>query len=259
MNKWIVSETQVYKTNDHGIFTRLEGNRPIKEQRVSKIINSIARHGYISNPIIVNEKLEIIDGQGREMALDRLGMPVEFIIVEGLTIVECRAMNIHQSNWTTRDHIDSFACTGNEDYSRVQSLLKSFSNLPDNVIYAAAYDMYRVPSHVKIKSGSMECSKDAQERAKWRLGYASELQKTAKKLGGSSQTFFFAILYAYDTLEIEQHQRLKELLIKCAGDISRVSKVDLFLREFDNLYNKGQKKDKITLEAQWIFDHITGS
>lgn len=255
MSKWIVSETQVYKTNDHSIFKRLEGNRPIKEQRVSKITNSIIRHGYISNPIIVNEKLEIIDGQGRETALERLGMPVEFIIVEGLTIQECQAMNIHQSNWKTRDFIDSYACIGDDNYSRAQSLLDSFP-LHLNIVLAAIMGSYATPNIKLVKSGGMKCSREDYERAKWKLWYAEALGEPAKKIGGSTAPFFYAVLYAYDNLSIEQRERLKELIIQSTAEISKVSTPELFLKEFDKLYNKGQKINKITLEAQWIVDHI---
>ena len=60
---------EILRTNKYEIFKELKGNREISPLRITKIINSIKNVGYIINPIIVNEKMEIIDGQGRLEAL----------------------------------------------------------------------------------------------------------------------------------------------------------------------------------------------
>lgn len=88
------AEYKVYTTSDYSIFAHLKENRDVKEQRVKKIRKSIDSVGYIRNPIIVNEKMEIIDGQGRFEVLKEKGYPVEFIIDEGIGVDECRAMNV---------------------------------------------------------------------------------------------------------------------------------------------------------------------
>ena len=60
---------EIFRTNKYEIFKQLKGNREVSPKRISKIINSIKEVGYIINPIIVNEKMEVIDGQGRLEAL----------------------------------------------------------------------------------------------------------------------------------------------------------------------------------------------
>lgn len=66
---------KVYVTDKYSIFRRLSGNRDVKEARVKKIMRSIEKVGYIPNPIIVNENMEVVDGQGRLEAVKRLGLP----------------------------------------------------------------------------------------------------------------------------------------------------------------------------------------
>ncbi|WP_299997811.1 ParB N-terminal domain-containing protein, partial [uncultured Clostridium sp.] len=66
----------IQNTKDYLIFKKLEGNRPVVNRRVNKIIASIQNVGYITSPLIVNEKMEVIDGQGRLEALEQLKMPV---------------------------------------------------------------------------------------------------------------------------------------------------------------------------------------
>lgn len=52
----------IYETKEYSMFKYLNGNREIKKSNVDKIINSIKENGYIENPILVNNHLEIIDG-----------------------------------------------------------------------------------------------------------------------------------------------------------------------------------------------------
>ena len=79
----------VNRTTDYSLFKRLEGNRNVLEIRVKRITASIKKVGWIQNPVIVNEKMEVIEGQGRLEALKRLGMPVDYIIVPGIGLDEC--------------------------------------------------------------------------------------------------------------------------------------------------------------------------
>ena len=100
---------KVLVTNDYDMFKRLEGNRSVTELRVKKISNSIKTVGYVMNPIIVNERFEVIDGQGRLEVLRRLELPVYYIVVNGIGRKECIAMNINQTNWSLYDYIQSYA------------------------------------------------------------------------------------------------------------------------------------------------------
>ena len=55
----------IYVSHDYDKFTRVKGNRNPKSAK--KIIESINNVGYILNPILVNEKFEVIDGQNRQI------------------------------------------------------------------------------------------------------------------------------------------------------------------------------------------------
>ena len=70
----------VYSTTDYDSFAKLEGNRDVLQSRKNIIKESIEERGWIRNPVVVNEKMQIIDGQGRFEALKELGMPIEYVI-----------------------------------------------------------------------------------------------------------------------------------------------------------------------------------
>ena len=106
----------IYRTNDYGAFKKLDGNREITDAKIARIKKSIEKVGYVMSPICVNEKREIVDGQTRFGALKELNMPVDFYVVNGAGIEECRAMNINQGNWKTEDYIKSYADMGDISY-----------------------------------------------------------------------------------------------------------------------------------------------
>lgn len=85
-------KTYVFETNDYGVFYRLEDNRSVTESRKNQLIASFSA-GEVMCPIIVNEKMEIIDGQGRFEARKALELPIYYIIDPGKNINDCRRMN----------------------------------------------------------------------------------------------------------------------------------------------------------------------
>ena len=78
-----ITQIVVYETTDYEQFGKLKGNRNINEAQVIGIRNSIEKIGYQPVPILVNERLEVIDGQHRLEAARTLGIPIYFIIQKG--------------------------------------------------------------------------------------------------------------------------------------------------------------------------------
>ena len=55
---------QVLMTNDYSMFESMSGNRDVNDLHIKRLKESM-QEKYISVPIIVNEKNQIIDGQHR--------------------------------------------------------------------------------------------------------------------------------------------------------------------------------------------------
>ena len=199
----------VYVTRDYGIFKRLVGNRDIPESRISKIVESIQTIGWIHNPIIVNEKMEVIDGQGRLTALQRLKMPVEYIIAEGAGNKECVYMNMNMVNWKLPDFIKSYAEQGNENYQRLLSLMEKYANGNLNIIFTAIYRISKAKTR-EIKSGILQLTEEQYEAAIPRLEYIKPILEEIddKKLPGSVTTLMQTLIYYYDYPEVDK-ERLK--------------------------------------------------
>ena len=234
----------VYVTKDYSIFKRLTGNRDIPESRISKIVESIQTIGWVRNPIIVNEKMEVIDGQGRLTALQRLKMPVEYIIAEGAGNKECIYMNMNMVNWKLPDFIKSYAEQGNENYQRLLSLMERYANGNLDIISTAVYRLSK-SKHRDIKQGTLQLTEEQYRAAIPRLEYIKPILDTidAKKLPGSIVTLMQTLVYYYDYPEVDK-ERLSYSVEKYIYNTTPwVSNIDCE-KEVENCYNYGLGLEK---------------
>ena len=234
----------VYVTKDYSIFKRLVGNRDIPESRISKIVESIQTIGWVHNPIIVNEKMEVIDGQGRLTALQRLKMPVEYIIAEGAGNKECIYMNMNMVNWKLPDFIKSYAEQGNENYQRLLSLMQRYANGNLDIISTAVYRVSK-SKHRDIKQGTLQLTEEQYRAAVPRLEYIKPILEEIddKKLPGSVVMLMQTLVYYYDYPEVDK-ERLRYSVEKYIYNATPwVLNTDCE-KEVENCYNYGLGLDK---------------
>ena len=243
-NKTAETAYNVYVTKDYSIFKRLVGNRDIPESRISKIVESIQTIGWVHNPIIVNEKMEVIDGQGRLTALQRLKMPVEYIIAEGAGNKECIYMNMNMVNWKLPDFIKSYAEQGNENYQRLLSLMQRYANGNLDIISTAVYRVSK-SKHRDIKQGTLQLTEEQYKAAVPRLEYIKPILEEIddKKLPGSVVMLMQTLVYYYDYPEVDK-ERLRYSVEKYIYNATPwVLNTDCE-KEVENCYNYGLGLDK---------------
>ena len=253
-----LSDYKIYETTDYSQFKTLEGNRVLTNDRVNKIVESINKVGYLLSPILVNEKMEVIDGQGRLGALERLKLPVHYMVHEGIGVKECQQMNIHQSNWTLYDYIMSYAMLGDENYKRLQSLVDKYRELPiDVVITSATGNLNNGGANTtkKVKNGKVIVTDKDYERARWELDYCEKVRQVAKTIGGAKRPFYLAVIYAYKSLSSDGRNLMETVIRQHAYDFPSLTKPVEYLKHLDGYYNKEVTKSKrIKLAIQWEID-----
>lgn len=232
----------VYRTDNYSMFKRLDGNRDVLEARVKRLVKSIQNNGYIQNPVIVNEKYEVIDGQGRVEALKRLGLPVDYIIVPGLGVSECVVMNQNLTNWTMTDYIKSYAELGNEAYVYFYALLKRYKGkaLGFDVINNAITGRAISDSNL-IKEGRFSCTDKQYEEAIKILDYDATCRPFLRYAGGRPDKYMVAINFCYHHPEVDKHllrKRLEQHQVELVG----VSSVPNALQIIENVYNSRNRK-----------------
>ena len=106
---------QVRSTNEYSVFKGLKGNRPINKAHVKRLTASMKKR-YLETFILVNEKMEIIDGQHRLEAIRKLNLPVYYIVKEGYGLEETQILNLNTHNWSTNDFMDGYCEAGDKEY-----------------------------------------------------------------------------------------------------------------------------------------------
>lgn len=248
---------EILETTDYDIFNTLLGNRDKKSE--SKIIDSIQRVGYVISPLIVNEKMEIIDGQNRLAALKALDMPVHYIVQPGLGIEACRQLNIGQTNWTMEDYVYSYAEMGNTSYQRLASLLNDYKKpLGLHGILAMSKPLmiseYGCTADRRLSRGELELSSGAYQTAIKRISTAIELGYNSfqkeKKMNG--KIFWAAASYIFQHRQVSASAVIDSMR-KYQVMIPSCSRVSEQLKYIDEAINKDAKRgtEKVFLTADF--------
>lgn len=127
--------TTIQKTEGYNLFKRISGNRTINKAQVSKLFNSLGENPDIAAaiPIIVNEQMQIIDGQHRYEALKKLGLPIHYVVIDGLSLKDVQIVNSATKTWTPLDYAKSFSELGVEDYDIYLRFRKKY-HLSHNIL-----------------------------------------------------------------------------------------------------------------------------
>ena len=243
---------KIYVSTDYEKFKRLKGNREVKSG-VASVIKSIDKVGYVLSPILVNEKYEVIDGQHRLQALREKGLPVYYMMQEGIGLEECQSLNTGQSNWKMLDYIYAYAESGIKDYQLLANLMTKYKK----DIYAEGVLAFTLSEEVqtggnKVKQGTFKLSEYRADIAEKRimsaieLGYA-DLQKEKKML---ARSWYGAVAYVYAHEEVSARDLIKRLRLNYIMLVS-YTKVTDQLALFDEINNKGKKKRKVFMSADY--------
>ena len=118
---------EIHFTKDYGMFKILTGNRDKNQNNYKKLKKSIMQKHIAESAIIVNEHMEIIDGQHRYWVLKDLGYEISYVVGEGLTKKDAQLLNIAGSNWSLYDFLKSYTDDGIKEYTKVTEFFKTYN------------------------------------------------------------------------------------------------------------------------------------
>ena len=99
--------TQV--TRNYELFKKHPSNTPINETIVNKLVSSIEQKNMLMlKPILVNEKMEVLDGQHRLEAAKKLSLPVYYIVQKDAQDMDMVLLNANQRTWKLADYHNFF-------------------------------------------------------------------------------------------------------------------------------------------------------
>lgn len=241
--------TTIYRTRNYGMFKRLPGNRKVAPSRVKKIIKSIQKVGYVLSPILVNERYEIIDGQGRLEALKVLNLPVDYMVCKNLGIEECTAMNVYNTGWSMLDHIESHAETGNVSYMYLLQLIKAYGKkLHLKVIVSAVTGKDEMPNN-QLKEGDFVCTQEQYDTAVSILTYLLELKPIVDRIGGRTECYYTALAFCWKD-EAVDNARLIRKMRQLQANMIPVINIQQALDNIEEVYNN-RSKEKVYIKTHY--------
>lgn len=247
----------VYRTYDYDKFKVLLGNRTTTEtdRRVQNMMVSIRTLGFIRNPIIVNKRFEVVDGQSRYYALKNLAMPIEYIIDDNIGTPECIGMNTGQKNWALKDFIFSYSELGNKNYVRFLGLMDRYRMIPmyaiyDALVVSSVLNFGKDTRNECIKKGTLICTEEDMERVITILEYVNMFSKYINEIGGRTDQLFCALVYAYHFEKID-NDRLFDSFKKRYRDVTASLNLKNAFDALSDIYNRHSRNMPVDLSLEY--------
>ena len=245
-------DPRVKFTRNYSQFKKLGGNRDVGSCK--KLIKSIEKVGYIPNPIIVNEKMEVADGQHRLQACEELGIPIAYIVIPGVTVETARNMNTGQKNWKNIDYIKSYAETGNASYQKILLIQQKYPILLVNVITVALRNSISNSGSSTYDRHIIETGKFSVNDAEFKetvatIDKSKDLFEPAKKIKGRQEMIQTAIIWIARNTSISM-ARLRKNIEEKYLEFYPATDVSFFLRGISEVYNKGCSR-RIYLDTEY--------
>ncbi|QDP46209.1 MAG: putative ParB [Prokaryotic dsDNA virus sp.] len=226
-------------TKDYSQFKFVKGNRAINYTHVNNLVESI-KEKDLQMPIIVDENMNVVDGQHRLEAYRLLKKPVHYIVKKNFNLTDIRQINSVQKSWTPITYMNSFKDLGVEDYVYLEWFVRT-------------YKFGIIESCQMLTNGSQQGKKDAIE---FKLGNfkITNLEKGKKmairinKIGEYFQyykkrTFVAAMIFSFKHKEFEW-SRFEQKLENFSSMLKNQGSRNDFLINIEKLYNHKTSIDK---------------
>ena len=237
---------KVHSTKEYSLFKTLKGNRKLNNRTYAKIVVSM-KEEQLMIPILVNENLEIIDGQHRFAAEQELGLPVYFVIVPGYGLDEVKRANIASSNWTKEDFLDAFVEDEIEDYIVLREIVDYYGISLNNVLKVFA----------KVQSISYELVLKSFEEGTFKAVAVEDVEKFLTALDdfkffkfSKGLQFFSAFLSLYFHPLYNHEGMLKRMKNKESKLVKMGSKDDYLLVLTRDIYSFGAVRKPIYYDKE---------
>jgi hypothetical protein len=244
---------QVYVTKNLGMFSSIDGNRVPNLIHVKRLTDSIRKYGMKCNPILVNERLQVIDGQHRLLAAKEVQSEVYFIIIPGSNLTDVHTLNLNQKNWSRKDFMEGYANMGVIPYIKLRDFVKKNDDYSFNDCVSLCSNTSTVASTTSNSGNRKSSYKNTIEEGTW-LGrdfvlgqeWANKIRMIKPYYVGYNRTIFVGTMITllsnknFDYSEFMHKLRIQPTaLVDCANR-------DQYKTLVEDIYNF-KRREKVNL------------
>lgn len=233
------SNTKIYFSSNYSDFKFLPGNRDLNEKKVEKIKHQVQKGVDILKyaPIIVNEKMEIIDGQHRFAVARELKTNVYYVIHLDADLKIIPSINSNSSKWRNVDFLCSYIDLGKGEYSKLAEFTDTYPvNLPTAIKFLHSGDA--------DGRGSIEDFQDGNFKANY-LEDAVETCELLKDFKGSIKNAFSGRMICAMTILKNNGKYDHKLMVKKFAESGRkiedIRSVKTIIEEMESIVNHKSK------------------
>lgn len=241
-----VSKTKIYVSSDYDKFTLSEFNRiPSLSKKLSESIRKNDLTQY--NPILVDNRLVIIDGQHRFLVCMELGLPIYFIISDEVMINDAADINQASKNWSTLDYIIHYYKRGVESYVKLVDYSKKYNLHTTNLLALGKGSVDKNQTITDLTKSGKFRFKMSDEKVEELL---NNFQVFREFYDFADTTIFFKAYIRVASLNDYQPERMLAKLNEASGIVHRQPRQQLQIEELLKLYNYGVRKQRLKLDKQ---------
>ena len=240
---------KIQSTKDYSQFKTIRENREIAVGHVKKLIKSIEWSDMTEfTPIIVNENMEILDGQHRLEAAKRLNIPVNYIVSNKGDIETIRLLNSNSRRWFLKDYVDSFAKGGRSEYKQLKEFVENHEIPVSAAFSLLTYKSAGGNSLGRLKQGLFSDGDFARAEKLMKLVYKI-IEESDEGVSSNKHRVIMAVMRMSKSEKFSEDFFLKKLQeVKERGTrgpfIFRNHATTLeFLRDLESVYNFNMKTE----------------
>lgn len=237
--------TKIQKTTDYNIFKGIIGNRALYEPHVKRLTRSVMQKNMLEqNPILVNERMEVVDGQHRLEVAKELQLPVFYVVLTGGNLNDVILNNANNRGWSLLDYLESYIAMGKKDYIK----LKEFADehklsvaISRRILAGGSF----VDNSLEVnafKEGNFKIGD--YDRADRIASLVSKVREYSPDMAWRHRTCVKALAVLQDKVDPKQ---LVDQLSRYGLVITRRNSVNDYLREFENIINANKAGNSIHL------------
>lgn len=232
-----MSKLKFKKTKDYDSFKRMVGNREVSMAHARRLAEAIDAYDLSEVlPVLVNEKMEIIDGQHRVEALRLLKQPVYYVVAPGASLEDVQKLNTSTKSWRLRDYVKSYAETGKTSYGVLLTFMDVYSlsaSLSATILANKANWSGEGIGRV-VKNGRFEVSDI--HFAEQVGDFITRIRPNVRTEVARDRNFAEALVVVMRVKEVDR-DRLAKKLVDLGSTIMRQGSKENYLREFEVVYN----------------------
>lgn len=172
-----MSDLKVLETTNYAKFKEIRGNRVLNRKYLSRLAESVKENNLLAqNPIIVNENMQVIDGQHRLKVAETLNVPIYYTVIRSGSIKDVQMLNVNVRSWSMKDFLDCYTELNNKDYIALKEFAETsgFSVSISLALLTGGFDVHSMSKRMDdFRSGNFKVT---------HLEYAVEFAKKIGKL-----------------------------------------------------------------------------